>query len=232
MHFAVGRFAQHRCARACAVRVRDSCLSRTGQGEASPDGDYASSYLWEEVWIPASMLELMLHFMHEQTNVELSYDQKRNSIKEDVGEVHGISKGFTSVGWFVTSFNLLRTTQRKRTSWCSTARVQARSNSIVWLAYRLSMFFQQHTDTKRFFDTIFVVTDRRVLDKQLQANLLQFKNIAPRCGVEAIDHNKTSQHLRMAIEEGRHIVVTTLQKFPVISDEGIQPAGQTICRDH
>lgn len=196
----------------------------TGQGVASTDGDYASSYLWEEVWIPASMLELMLHFVHEQTNVELSYDRKRNSIKEDVVKFTVFPR-FHQRRVVRNILQSLENDTAKKNFLVQHSAGSGKSNSIVWLAYRLSMFFQQHTDTKRFFDTIFVVTDRRVLDKQLQANLLQFKNIAPGA-VEAIDHNKTSQHLRMAIEEGRHIVVTTLQKFPVISDEVSNQQGK------
>ena len=102
-----------------------------------------------------------------------------------------------------------------------------KSNSIVWLAYQLSMFFRSREDERRYFDTVFIVTDRRVLDKQLQNNLLQFSNFQQGM-IAAIDERMTSQDLKAAIEEGRHVVVTTLQKFPVISKHVAAQTGKKL----
>ena len=67
----------------------------------------------------------------------------------------------------------------------------------------------------RVFDSIIVITDRRVLDRQLQQTVRQFEQTLG--VVENID--KTSRQLKQALEDGKTIIVTTLQKFPVIAKE-------------
>ena len=85
--------------------------------------------------------------------------------------------------------------------------------TIAWLAHRLSTLHD--ADDRRVFDSIVVVTDRRVLDRQLQAAMRQFEQTLG--VVENID--KTSRQLKEALEGGKTIIVTTLQKFPVIANE-------------
>ena len=87
-----------------------------------------------------------------------------------------------------------------------------KSFTIAWLAYHLSNL---HVDDRRLFDSVIVVTDRRVLDRQLQNTIGQFEDVKGK--LENID--KTSRQLREALENGRDIIVTTLQKFPVIVDQ-------------
>ena len=88
-----------------------------------------------------------------------------------------------------------------------------KSNSIAWLAHHLASFYQTPTDKERLFDSIIVVTDRRVLDAQLQNTIKQFEQTEG--VVKKIDAN--SAQLREALESGKSIIITTLQKFPVIS---------------
>src|SRR5690606_20286688 len=90
-----------------------------------------------------------------------------------------------------------------------------KSNSIAWLAYRLSTLHDK--DNKSLFTSVIVVTDRRVLDNQLQNTISGFDHIEG--VVETIDEKKTSKDLRDAINDGKKIIITTLQKFPVIYDE-------------
>ena len=70
-------------------------------------------------------------------------------------------------------------------------------------------------DDRGVFDSVVVVTDRRVLDRQLQRSIRQFEQTLG--VVENIDH--TSRQLKEALEAGRTIIVTTLQKFPVIAEQ-------------
>lgn len=91
-----------------------------------------------------------------------------------------------------------------------------KSNTISWLAYRLSDFHQDIDDDRTLFDCVIVVTDRKLLDKQIQDNIRQFEQVPGT--VEYIDENKSSQDLKNAIEKGKRVIVTTLQKFPIISD--------------
>ena len=86
-----------------------------------------------------------------------------------------------------------------------------KSNSIAWLAHRLSSLHDEHDD--KVFHSVIVVTDRRVLDQQLQATIYQFEH---KTGVvEKIDED--TQQLARALSQGTPIVITTMQKFPFIS---------------
>lgn len=91
-----------------------------------------------------------------------------------------------------------------------------KSNSIAWLAHNLvSLHRKQNDEEKPVFDSILVVTDRKVLDRQIQENVKSFtqdKNL-----VESITDG--SRQLKAAIEESKKIIITTIQKFPYIADE-------------
>ena len=95
-----------------------------------------------------------------------------------------------------------------------------KSFTIAWLAHRLSVLHD--SDDRRVFDSVIVVTDRRVLDRQLQGTIRQFEQTLG--VVENID--QTSRQLREALEAGRTIIVTTLQKFPVIAEQIGQLPGK------
>jgi len=88
-----------------------------------------------------------------------------------------------------------------------------KSNSIAWLSYRLASL---HDDKdKRIFDSVVVVTDRKVLDNQLQNTIYQFKH--KQGVVQKIDIN--SKQLTEALEKGKNIIITTLQKFPFVLEQ-------------
>src|SRR4029077_15771486 len=88
-----------------------------------------------------------------------------------------------------------------------------KSFTIAWLAHQLATL--HGADDRRVFDSIVVVTDRRVLDRQLQTTMRQFEQTLG--VVENID--TTARQLKEALESGKTIVVTPLQKFPVIAKE-------------
>ena len=89
-----------------------------------------------------------------------------------------------------------------------------KSNSISWLAHQLVGLFDK-TNTNTVFDTVIVVTDRRVLDAQIRAYVKQFEQV--KGVVEAITEG--SKQLKTALEEGKKIIITTIQKFPYIVNE-------------
>jgi len=90
-----------------------------------------------------------------------------------------------------------------------------KSNSIAWLTYKLASLYSKDNDL--LFSSVIIITDRRVLDKQLQDTISGFDHKAGL--VECIDDKKTSQDLKDAINDGKKIIITTLQKFPVIFDQ-------------
>lgn len=89
-----------------------------------------------------------------------------------------------------------------------------KSNSISWLAHQL-VGLHDKSNTKTIFDSVIVVTDRIILDSQIQKNIRQFEQVQG--VVEHID--KGSKHLKQALEEGKKIIITTIQKFPYIVNE-------------
>ena len=88
-----------------------------------------------------------------------------------------------------------------------------KSNSISWLAHNLASLHDN--DSKLIFDSVIVVTDRKVLDSQIRDNVKGFEGISG--VVEAITQG--SRQLKNALEEGKKIIITTIQKFPYILDE-------------
>jgi type I restriction enzyme R subunit len=95
-----------------------------------------------------------------------------------------------------------------------------KSNSIAWLAHQL---INVRKDDKDVFDSIIIVTDRRILDQQIQATIRQFAQVGATVG-----HADRSGDLRKFIESGKKIIITTVQKFPFILDEiGDQHRGRS-----
>ena len=85
-----------------------------------------------------------------------------------------------------------------------------KSNSIAWLAHQLIGLEQ---DGGSLFDSVIVVTDRKILDQQIRDTIRQFAQVRSIMG-----HAETSGHLRSLLQEGKRIVITTVQKFPFILD--------------
>ena len=95
-----------------------------------------------------------------------------------------------------------------------------KSNSIAWLAHQL---IGVENDEKRVFDSIIVVTDRRILDKQIRDTVKQFAQVGATVG-----HAEHSSDLREFIQAGKKIIITTVQKFPFVLDEiGAQHKDRT-----
>ena len=100
-----------------------------------------------------------------------------------------------------------------------------KSNSIAWLAHQLIGL--KH-DGKEVFDSVIVVTDRRILDDQIQDTIKQFAQVGATVG-----HAEHSGDLRKFIEDGKKIIISTVQKFPFILDEiGDEHRGQELRHHH
>jgi type I restriction enzyme R subunit len=94
-----------------------------------------------------------------------------------------------------------------------------KSNSITWLSHQL---IGLKRDDKELFDSVIVITDRRLLDDQIQTTIKQFMQVGATVG-----HAEHSGDLRKFIQEGKKIIVSTVQKFPYILDEVATEAGRT-----
>lgn len=96
-----------------------------------------------------------------------------------------------------------------------------KSNSIAWLSHQL-VGLQREADDHMVFDSVIVVTDRRILDKQIRDTIKQFAQVKATVG-----HAEHSGDLRKFIAAGKKIIITTVQKFPHVLDEiGSEHAGR------
>lgn len=166
---------------------------------------YATAYLWEETWARDSVLDLVRQFIQE---VEEEDETGRKTDRRFL--IFPRYQQLDCVRRLVSEARSHGAGQRYLIEHSAGS---GKSNTIAWLAHQLATL-HDHAD-KRVFDSIVVVTDRRVLDRQLQANMRQFEQTLG--VVENID--TTSRKLKEALESGKQIIVTTLQKFPVIADE-------------
>lgn len=182
-----------------------------GAGNPPNADGYKTSYLWEDVLTKDSWFEIIGRFIHIQTE-EIKIDNtkvKKETIifprYHQLDAVRQLSKHTKDNG---SGNNYL--IQHSAGS--------GKSNTIAWLAYRLSS--AHDANDNRIFHSVVVITDRKVLDRQLQNTIYQFEH--KQGVVHKIDKNSTQ--LAESLESGTPIIITTLQKFPFILDKiGVLP---------
>ncbi len=178
-----------------------------GAGNPTAEDNFAIAYLWENVLYKDRLMEILQKFIHleKKTKKDKSgkVTEKKSIIFPRYHQLDVVRKLLEDVKDHGPGKNYL--IQHSAGS--------GKSNSIAWLAHRLSGL-HDYGDHK-IFKSVIVITDRKVLDTQLQDTIFQFDH---KLGVvERIDKN--SKQLRDAINSGKAIIVTTLQKFPVIYKE-------------
>jgi type I restriction enzyme R subunit len=188
------------------------------------DKDYATSYLWKDVLRKDSLLDLIQNYINLQINKEKYYDYQTKALKEKEKPIL-IFPRFHQRRAVQNLLEAVRQDGVGNKYLIQHSAGSGKSNTISWLAHRLSDFYQHPDDEKALYNSVIVVTDRRVLDKQIQDNIRQFEQMPGT--VEYIDKNKSSQDLKNAIEGGKRVIVTTLQKFPVISEVVAQNKDKT-----
>ena len=169
---------------------------------------YATSYLWQDVWQKPRILDLIQRFIRV---VDVLDDKGKKTDKQrqifprfhqltcvrELGadaQKHGAGKRYLN--------------QHSAGS--------GKTNCIAWLANSLATL---HTpDGKPVFSSVIVISDRRVIDRQLQRTLTQVIETKGMLVNIAADDGMTSKDLKTALEDGKRIIVTTLQKFGVIMD--------------
>ena len=175
-----------------------------GAGNPPSLTSYSTSYLWNEIWMRTSLLELLQHFLHHQPSTG----------KTRGGRTAGLGKLiFPRYHQLDAARRLVADSQQRGAGQNYLIQHSAgsgKSNTMAWLSHRLSIL--HGTDDKRVFDAIIILSDRRVIDKQLRETVRAFEQT--RGVVAAIEG--TSAQLKEALENHKQIIVTTLQKFPQI----------------
>ena len=175
-----------------------------GKGNPANPNGYPTAYLWEEVFQKDSMMDIIQKFMNLQDGKILIFPRYH--------QLDVVRKLLADVKAHGSGHNYL--IQHSAGS--------GKSNSIAWTAYRLASLFDAYD--KPVFSSVVVVTDRTVLDAQLQDTISGFDHTLG--AIETIGEDKNSKDLRDALNNGVRIIVTTLQKFPVIYQEVDKVAGR------
>lgn len=184
-----------------------------GKGNpVNPDG-YKTAYAWEDAWSPSSLLDLIGRFI--TLHIEEKEDEKGRNYREE-------SLIFPRYHQRDTVQRLI--TDAKETGTGKNYLIQhsagsGKSFTIAWTAHRLSEL--HGSDNQMVFDGVIVLTDRLILDRQLSETVEQFSQVR---GV--VRHVDSGAELRDALEKGERIIVSTLQKFPVISKTITELAGK------
>ena len=208
VHFAVSQSEVMMCTRLAGAATRFLPFNRGCEGGAgnppNPEG-FATAYLWEEVWARESWLDLLHRYLtprrdrrqqlqtwifpryHQLDATRRLVDDVRQSVNrgEDAGGLRYLIQHSAGSG---------------------------KTNSIAWAAHFLAdLHDDQH---RKVFDSVLVVSDRNVLDAQLQEALFEFQRTTGVVATITSESGSKSGQLSQALEEGKKIIVCTLQTFP------------------
>ncbi|MFK7101711.1 type I restriction endonuclease [Flavobacterium oreochromis] len=168
---------------------------------------YKTAYLWKEVLQKDSLMDILGKFIHLQ--VEERITEEGRKIKKE-------TMIFPRYHQLQAVRSMIQTALQDNVGTNYLIEHSAgsgKSNTIAWVAHRLSSLHK--ADNTRLFDSVVVITDRVVLDRQLQDTIYQFEH---KKGV-VLKIDKDSKQLAEALENGIPIIITTLQKFPFVTEQ-------------
>ncbi len=183
-----------------------------GAGNPPNPTGFRTAYLWEQVWQRDSMLDLVNKFV-QFVEEEDEQGHKTGSRELVFPRYHQL----TAVR------NMVAHTSKEgagRTYLVQHSAGSGKTKTIAWLAHHLASLHDARD--QRVFNSVVVVSDRRILDHQLQRAVRSFAQVVGL--VEAIDED--SSQLREALEKGKGIIVTTMQKFPIVLKNITELAGE------
>jgi type I restriction enzyme, R subunit len=212
VHFAVDTEEVHMTTRLAGSSTHFLPFNQGWDGGAGNPPDklsrnYRTAYFWEEVLQPDSLLDLFARFIHLQEEEKLS-DEGKKVKKETIifpryHQLKTVREMVAAAAKEGAGHNYL----------VEHSAGSGKSNTIGWLVHRLSSL--HNAADRRVFDSVIVVTDRVVLDRQLQNTIYQFDH---RQGV-VLKIEEDSRQLAEALENAVPIIITTLQKFPFVSEQ-------------
>jgi type I restriction enzyme, R subunit len=213
VHFAVDQDQVFMTTRLSGDKTHFLPFDLGNQGHAgnppANDGGYRTAYLWRQVWEGDSLLDILGRFMH------LQIEEKRIFTDEGIRKITKETMIFPRYHQLDCVRRLVGHAKANGPGKNYLAQHSAgsgKSNSIAWLAHQLSSLHDPAD--KKIFDSVIVVTDRRILDQQLQNTIYQFDH--KQGVVQKVDED--TRQLVQALANGTPIIITTLQKFPFISE--------------
>lgn len=180
-----------------------------GKGNPPDPFGHKTSYLWEEVFTRQSLTNIIQHFVR--------FDGKSNDA------LNKRTLFFPRFHQMDVVRKILADASKKgvgQTYLIQHSAGSGKSNSITWAAYQLIETYPESASTQGarsidspLFDSVIVVTDRRLLDKQLRENIKEFSEVK-----NIVAPAFSSRELQTSLEQGKKIIITTIQKFPFIVD--------------
>jgi type I restriction enzyme R subunit len=193
--------------------------SNGGAGNPSLEDTSPTAYMWEQIWEKDTWLNILGRFMHLESTKETDPVTGEKTLKETLL--------FPRFHQWSAVTSLVETSRAQGPGHRYLIQHSAgsgKTNSIAWLAHQLSTL---HSDGNKVFDAVIVITDRTVLDDQLQSAI---KQIDAKTGVVAAisgDGESKSQQLAAALSGSRPIIVVTIQTFPFVMDK-LREQGETL----
>jgi type I restriction enzyme R subunit len=180
-----------------------------GQGNPINMFGHKTSYLWEEVFTKVSLANIIQHFVRLD-----------GSSKDDLKKRTLFFPRYHQMNVVRNLVNHAATNGVGHTYLIQHSAGSGKSNSITWAAYQLIETYPVSANIpgskgveQPLFDSVIVVTDRRLLDKQLRENIKEFSEVK-----NIVAPAFKSSELKSALESGKKIIITTIQKFPFIID--------------
>jgi type I restriction enzyme R subunit len=213
VHFAVDDSEVQMCTELAGKRAWFLPFNKGyNDGAGNPPNPHGlkTDYLWKEVLTPAGLTNILENYAQivEEKDPRTGR-KKRKQVWPRYHQLGVVRQALADVGDHGAGKRYL--IQHSAGS--------GKSNSIAWLAHQL---IGLKRDAKEVFASVIVVTDRRLLDDQIQVTIKQFMQVGATVG-----HAEHSGDLRKFIEEGKKIIVSTVQKFPFILDEIATAGGKT-----
>ena len=219
VHFAVDTEAVFMTTRLARTATQFLPFNKGNDGGSGNPPDplgrnYRTAYLWEEALQRESVLDLLARFLHIQAETRFN-DEGRKVKKETMifpryHQLEAVRKLVAAAKEEGAGNNYL----------IEHSAGSGKSNTIGWLVHRLASLHD--ANEQRIFESVVVITDRLVLDQQLQDTIYQFEHLQG--VVQKID--ESSRQLAEALESGVPIIVTTMQKFPFVSKQLLKLAEE------
>ena len=206
VHFAVDEELVYMTTKLESNRTRFFPFNKGFDGGAGnpPSDGFRTEYLWTDILSKDSLSDVIANFINYQ-EIDDEYGKPTGEKKIIFPRFHQLDA--------VRKLVVVSRSGPGRSYLIQHSAGSGKSNTISWLGYRLASLHDQNN--RNVYDSVVVVTDRKILDRQLQKTFQQFENVS---GVlSSID--KSSAQLKEALERGRKVIVTTLQKFPRIVEQ-------------